>query len=196
MSAPRSAVLEDEWLIVRHSGELPEIALHSALYSLMNDPLGPQLQLTMEEIEYLQDAALARCQEIILRDLCYQNRNLTIYRGLQRAIFNWRRFLAFCQRQETAVYQFIESGTAQCRSLQGRIMSDRRATARALLHLLQQCGQPGQTDSLAVIFNCTLQDFTLFALELEIADNLSCLQLFTCSAANKNIEFNNINRAK
>lgn len=171
MSAPRPAVLEDEWLIVRHSGELPEIALHSALYALTNDPLGPRLQLTMAEIEYLQDAALARCQEIILRDLCYQNRNLTIYRGLQRAIFNWRRFLAFCHRQETAVYQFIKSGTGQCRSLQGRIMSGRRATATALLHLLQQSRQPGQTDSMAVIFNCTLQDFTLFALELEIADH-------------------------
>ncbi len=171
MSASRPAVLEDEWLIVRHSGELPEIALHSALYSLTNDPQGPRLQLTLEEIEYLQDAALARCQEIILRDLCYQNRHLSIYRGLQRAIFNWRRFLAFCQRQETAVYHCIKSGTTQCRSLQGRIMSDRRATARALLHLLQQSGQSGQTDSMSVIFNCTLQDFTRFALELEIADN-------------------------
>jgi len=147
MSAPRRDVLEEEWLIVRHSGEIPEIALHSALYFLTEDPVGPRLHLSVEEIESLQDAAISRYQEIIRRDLCFANRTLPMYRGVRRAIFNWRRFVAFCERQDAAT--LARPGVAQCRSLQERIESDRRTTAEAFLHLVQETRQPGDPTALA-----------------------------------------------
>lgn len=155
MSAPRQEVLEDEWLIVRHSGEIPEIALHSAFYYLTEDPDGPRLQLSVEERESLQDAAVARYQEVIMRDLCYENRELTIYRGMRRAIFNWRRFIAFCERQERAHHTLTRPGMAR-RSLQGLIMSDRSATAEAFLHLLQKTLQPGGKTSTDVNHSSSL----------------------------------------
>ncbi len=182
MPHPRKELLEDEWLMVRHSGEIPEIALHSAFYALTEDPEGPCLQLSAEEIQYLQEAAAARYQEIILRDLCYENRELTIYRGVLRAICNWHRFVAFCKREDSARPGLPRPGmTARCRSLQERIMSDRRTTAEALLSLIRKVlerhkaipGSPGIRPSLVVTdptpaFNCSFHDITLFTHELEI----------------------------
>jgi hypothetical protein len=137
MSRPRQEVLEEEWLIVRHSGEIPEIALHSALYYLTDDPDGPRLQLSGEERESLQEAAATRYHEIIMRDLCFENRELSIYRGVRRAICNWHRFVAFCKRQDCACNHLHRPGMAQYRSLQGRMKSDRVATAEAFLTLLK-----------------------------------------------------------
>ena len=124
MSRPRQELLENEWFVVRHSGEIPEIALHSAFHYLTEDLNGPRLQLSAEEIHSLQEAAATRYQEIILRDLCYENRELTVYRGVQRAIFNWRRFVAFCERQDTACHNLPKLGMAECRSSQGWRKSD------------------------------------------------------------------------
>jgi hypothetical protein len=185
MPHPRKELLDDEWLIVRHSGEIPEIALHSAFYYLTEDPEGPRLQLSGEEIRYLQEAAAARYQEIILRDLCYENRELTIYRGVRRAIFNWHRFVAFCKRENSACPNLRRPGMAQCRSLQERMKRDRRATAEALLLLMKMVlqrsgkaapaipGSHGIRPSLVVaapfpVFNCSFHDITLFAHELGI----------------------------
>ncbi|MFH2123019.1 MAG: hypothetical protein ABIJ50_06020 [Pseudomonadota bacterium] len=161
MFRSRQEVLEEEWLIVRNSGEIPEIAFHSTYYYLTEDPDGPQLQLDREEIQYLQEAATARYQEIILRDLCYENRELTIYRGVQRAIFNWRRSLAFCERQNTA-----------CHNL-------RKTTKEAFLLLLKKAlftssnapvalGATDPSPSISFVFNCSSHDLTLFTQELGI----------------------------
>ena len=178
MTRPRQELLENEWFVVRHSGEIPEIALHSAFYYLTEDPSGPRLQLSTEEIHSLQEAAATRYQEIIRRDLCYENRDLTLYRGVQRAIFNWHRFVAFCERQDTSCH-IRRPGMAECRSLQGRIKSDRSTTAEAFLVLLKKVTQntnapaPDSIDtqpSLAVVFNCSFDDLTLFAHELGIAE--------------------------
>ena len=147
MSASRREILEEEWLIVRHSGEIPEIALHSALYFLTEDPLGPCLQLSAEEIESLQDAAICRYQEIIMRDLCYENRNLSIYRGVRRAIVNWHRFVTFCERQDAAALARPEG--ARHRSLQERIERNRRTNAEAFLQLVQESRQQGEPTALA-----------------------------------------------
>ena len=92
-------MLEDEWYMVRHSGEIPEIALNASFYYLTRDKRGPQLTLTDEQELTLRHAAQERFQEIVLRDLIPENRDKTIYRGLARAIANWQRYVDFCSRQ-------------------------------------------------------------------------------------------------
>ncbi len=95
----RSELLDDEWLIVRNSGEIPEITYHSSLYFLEQDPEGSGLSLTETEKQFLKDAALDRYFEIILRDIQLENFHKTIYRGIRRSIYNWHRCLAFVERQ-------------------------------------------------------------------------------------------------
>ena len=98
MEDERTLLLEEEFLIVRHSGEIPEIALHSTLYYLCDDPEGPQIILSNEELDILQEAALARSREIVLRDLDPENRDLGLYRGVKRSIYNWHRLQSFSRR--------------------------------------------------------------------------------------------------
>jgi hypothetical protein len=92
--------VENEWYAVRHSGEIPEVALYSAVYYLTADTNGPQLALTPEQSRMLIDAAEMRYHEIVLRDLQQENRELSIYRGIKRSIANWRRYQNFCGRQQ------------------------------------------------------------------------------------------------
>ncbi|MFH7319946.1 hypothetical protein ACHHRT_04940 [Desulfurivibrio sp. D14AmB] len=95
----RRALLADEELIVRNSGEIPEIAYYNSLYYLREDPQGPGLtDLNREELAGLQAGVVARYREIILRDLTPENRDLAIYRGVRRAIWNWQRLGKFCRR--------------------------------------------------------------------------------------------------
>jgi hypothetical protein len=93
-------VLENEWYLVRYSGETPEIALHSAIYFLTRAKDGPHLDLSDEQRRWLQAAAEERFAEIILRDLLHENSTTSAYRGPLRSIINYNRFLAFCGRQE------------------------------------------------------------------------------------------------
>jgi len=99
MDDSRTLILEEELLIVRHSGEIPEIAFHAALHYLCEDPEGPGLILSEEEYQGLLDGALERAREIVLRDLDPANRDLGLYRGVRRSIHNWRRYLDFCRRR-------------------------------------------------------------------------------------------------
>jgi hypothetical protein len=94
----RRDILEDELFLLRDSGELPEIAYHSSLYYLTQDQDGPGLVLTENEQQLLQEVALERCQEIVLRDLIPENRDRPLYRGPRRSIYNWQRYCTFCQR--------------------------------------------------------------------------------------------------
>lgn len=94
----RQSILEDELLLVRNSGEIPEIALHASLYYLTGDEDGPKLVLGDEEREALYSAALERAREIVLRDLEPRNRTLPIFRGPARSMANWRRLQDFCAR--------------------------------------------------------------------------------------------------
>ena len=94
----RMAILEGELFILRDSGEIPEIAFHSTLHYLTDDEDGPEMLLTAEEFELLQDAALYRCREIVLRDLDPAKRDLGIYRGVLRSTYNWQRMQDFCSR--------------------------------------------------------------------------------------------------
>ncbi|MFV0439420.1 MAG: hypothetical protein ACK5PS_18720 [Desulfopila sp.] len=91
--------LENEWLVVRHSGEMPEVALYSSLYYLTEDTDGPRMQLKERELRDLKRAAMERYQDIVLRDLQPNNRDTSIYRGVKRAIINFQRYQRFCQRQ-------------------------------------------------------------------------------------------------
>ncbi|MDH3348698.1 MAG: hypothetical protein OEM02_11455 [Desulfobulbaceae bacterium] len=102
----RQSILEDELLIVRNSGEIPEIALHSTLYYLTVDNEGPRFHLTELEKESLYNAAEERYREIVLRDLELANRDLRIYRGVARTIANWHRYLSFCGRIGRDCMQF------------------------------------------------------------------------------------------
>ncbi len=106
MSKDRQSLIEDEWLIVRHSGEIPEIALTSVLFYLTEDPEGPLIVLSDDELHYLTRAAEQRYHEIILRDLQLDNRDKTIYRGIKRTIYNYHRFLAFCRRRNVDIHPF------------------------------------------------------------------------------------------
>ncbi len=113
MSSPdREHILEEEVLIVRHSGELPEVVFHSSLTYLCEDPEGPRLQLTPVELQVLQQAARERYIEIVCRDLDPGNRDLSIFRGMQRAFVNWQRFVRFCERMCTDAHPYADKVAA------------------------------------------------------------------------------------
>jgi len=122
-SEERAELLGDEWLIVRHSGEIPEITYHSSLYFLTEDGDGPRLRLTEGELQYLKDAAIQRYHEIVLRDIIIENFHKTIYRGVRRTLYNWHRCKVFEQRQSipcdlfqktvaNQLLRFLEQGVA------------------------------------------------------------------------------------
>ena len=93
-------ILSEELLMVRHSGEIPEIAFHSSLYFLTTDPDGPGIKLTEADLALLRAQVVARYHEILLRDLDPENRDKRIYRGVRRCIFNWERLEKFCRREK------------------------------------------------------------------------------------------------
>lgn len=95
----KKAYIAEEAFMVLHSGEIPEIVLHSCLYYLTEDPDGPGLELNADEILPLKQAVVKRYREIIIRDLEPKNRDKGIYRGLGRCAVNWQRLLKFCSRE-------------------------------------------------------------------------------------------------
>ena len=115
-------IAEEEFMVL-HSGEIPEIALHSSLYYLAEDPDGPGLELNAGEILPLKQAVAKRYREIILRDLEPENRDKRIYRGLARCAVNWQRLVKFCSAESldfTAIR--TETGGALQSFLQQEIM--------------------------------------------------------------------------
>ena len=113
MHDERLLILEEELLLVRHSGEIPEVAPHASLYYLQEDTEGPQLRLTAEEEQLLERAAAERYEEIILRDLNPANRDLRLFRGMRRAEENWQRYARFCEKSHIDLHPFrVEAGRA------------------------------------------------------------------------------------
>lgn len=98
MTVHRS-LIEEEIFAIRHSGEMPEVALHTALYDLQEDPQGPRLTVSPDDFSLLKDAVEARYQRILMRDLTPRLRDRSIYRGLARAMANWQRLARFCKRE-------------------------------------------------------------------------------------------------
>ena len=98
MQDERRLLLDEELLLVRHSGEIPEVALHASLYYLEKDNDGPKIVVTTQELQLLNKAAQERYEEMIMRDLTIANRDLSLFRGLRRAEENWRRYAQFCRK--------------------------------------------------------------------------------------------------
>jgi len=147
----REELLEQERLIVRHSGEIPEIAFHNALYHLTRDPSGPGLVLAPAEIRLLEDQAIARYREIILRDLDPDCRNTPVYRGVARSITNWRRLHAFLGRQGRSLPPGLDGEVG--RALQVFLAAELATQAR------------GEKTCV----NCSAGEIELFCAELELS---------------------------
>lgn len=146
----RAELLDDEWLIVRNSGEIPEITYHSSLYFVSVDPEGPGIELSAVEKNRLKDAAVQRYYEIILRDIRLDNFHKTIYRGIRRTIYNWYRCKAFGERQNLDCSAFRETA------------------ARELILFLEQ-GRQAAGKNLPVNFlNCCFGELLGLAEELDI----------------------------
>ena len=103
--------IAEETFIVRHAGEIPEIAYHSSLYYLTEDPEGPGLKIDAKDTVSLKQAVVSRYRAIIFRDLNPGNRDKRIYRGLARCIVNWQRLVKFCTREQVD-YADIRAETA------------------------------------------------------------------------------------
>jgi hypothetical protein len=93
-------LIEEEVFAIRQSGEMPEVALHTALHYLQEDPEGPRVSVSPENLRQLKDAVENRYQRILMRDLNPRFRGRSIYRGLARAIANWQRLDRFCDREK------------------------------------------------------------------------------------------------
>ncbi len=144
----RRELLADEWLVVRHSGEIPEITLHSTLHYLTEDKDGPGLTLSEKELSSLKEAALARYHEIILRDICVENYHKTMYRGVRRTLYNLQRCQAFATRQ-----------SIECDDL-------RETAAQALLLFLQQGSRAAGKDLPQNFINCSMKELEELSREL------------------------------
>ena len=151
----RKVLFADEWLIVRNSGEIPEIAFHSSLYYLTEDNDGPGVVLRDEELARLKDAVVQRYQEIILRDISLENFHKTIYRGVRRSLYNWHRCQAFMERQ------FIKTDDFH------------KTAALALLLFLEQGVAVAGKDLPENFINCSILELTELAKEFGMtADQL------------------------
>jgi len=144
-------LLAEELLIVRHSGEIPEIAFHGSLHYLCEDPAGPQLTLNPEELDSLRQQAVARYREILLRDLNPENRDATIYRGMKRCIFNWERLGKFCVRQELEIEEAL-----------------RLEIAEALCSFLRQEANEVRAGLRQSCLNCTREELDAFTKEIGV----------------------------
>lgn len=148
---PHEDLIEDEWYHVRHSGEIPEIALHSSIHYLSEDDDGPRIQLTPADLARLHDAAGWRYREIILRDITPANRDETMYRGVLRTVSNWRRYKRFCKRHSLST-EMVKSDLAP-----------------RLLTFLQREIADVETGLRSSSINCTFEDLASLAVELEIS---------------------------
>ena len=143
--------LENEWYVVRYSGEIPEIAYHSALYYLTRSKNGPKLTLNNEQLEWLRGAAVRRYEEIIIRDLLHENVSKPIYRGLARSAANYERFLKFCRRQNLPFSQV------------------KRKISSALLRFLEVELSSERTPMVHLVYNCSYRQLVDFVSELGLS---------------------------
>lgn len=149
-ASERKALLEEELLLVRHSGEIPEVALHTSLHYLRDDADGPGLQLTVQEIQALEAGVIARYQEIILRDLNADNRKRSLFRGIRRANHNWYRFVRFSDKIGLSYKEFQDRA------------------AKALLNYLQTTLTECTNDNDIPAVNCLPEALLTFAIALGI----------------------------
>ncbi len=92
-------ILSEEAFLILHSGEIPEVAYHSSIHYLTEDPEGPLLNIEPRDLISLEEAVVQRYRTIILRDLTPGNRDRSIYRGLKRCAANWKRLVNFSDKR-------------------------------------------------------------------------------------------------
>lgn len=144
--------IDNEYYVVRHSGETPEIALHSALYFLTEAEDGPGMELNEEQKRLLKRAAEERYREIVLRDLLPENRDRTIYRGVKRSIVNYQRYQCFCWRQQVEPNGF------------------EREVAAALQSFLTNESAEVQRGARQSSINCTFAELSRFAAQVGLEE--------------------------
>ncbi len=88
-------LIDDEIFAIHQGGEMPEVALHTSLYYLQEDPEGPRIEVAPQDIQRLKEAVANRYKRIVMRDLNPRYRDRLIYRGLARAMANWDRWVRF-----------------------------------------------------------------------------------------------------
>ncbi len=126
----RKHILSEEALIIRHSGEIPEVAYHNSLYHLTADPEGPGMELSPEELSLLKQAVTERYEWIIMRDINPENRNRRIYRGLERCAINWYRLKAFCKKEGFRINDIRKRVAASLKKFLAREMDDIKSGKR------------------------------------------------------------------
>ena len=95
--------LSEEILIIRHSGEIPEVTYHGSLHYLSEDPEGPHIDIARKDLLPLKTEVINRYRTIILRDLLPENRDKGLYRGVARSIANWHRLCKFCNKEKREI---------------------------------------------------------------------------------------------
>ena len=160
-------IFENEWYLVRYSGETPEIAFHAAIYHLTEDREGPLTSLNQSQFDMLQDAAVERFSEIIVRDLLHKNSATSAYRGICRSIVNYHRFCNFCKRQQ-------------------RDWPEVRATAAAALRsfLNTECAEVKKSGRPSLV-NCTCNELRDFAIALGVVSHI-CFETVERLCVHKN----------
>lgn len=126
----RAELLEDEALIIRTSGEIPEVAYHGTLFYLTDDPDGPRLVLTVAELLLMKTAVVERYREIMRRDLEPSNRDKGLYRGLARCMVNWRRLCRYCRQENFEVGRIRAEVAVALRAFLEREVGDIRNNGR------------------------------------------------------------------
>jgi hypothetical protein len=96
----RQELIADEVFILTDGGEMPEVAFFSALHYLTTDENGPGLELWPSELALLKEAVVRRYTAIVLRDLCPENKEKPIYRGVRRSAANWQRLHSYARREK------------------------------------------------------------------------------------------------
>lgn len=145
------AIVADELLMLRHSGEIPEIALHQSLYFMCKDPEGPLLEHVPEDaLKAMKNAVFERYRIIVLRDLKPENRDLSLYRGLARSIMNYRRLVRFCAMESMDITPVSHEAASCLKKFLEQEMDDVKSGRRS------SC------------INCTCRDLNNFALEIDL----------------------------
>ncbi len=143
-------ILEEEAFLIKHSGETPEIALHSGLYYLFEDPEGPRLNREEVDVTLMKEAVFERYIKILLRDLKPENRDRRIYRGIKRSIANLERLKNFCLKEGFDMKEV------------------KREAASHLLHFLETELSDVASGKRTSSINCTHEELADFAAELGI----------------------------
>lgn len=146
--------LENEWFVVRYSGEIPEIAYHSSVYFLTKAKDGPRLAQSEIDFTPLLEAARERFREIILRDILPENRNTAMYRGVKRTIVNYQRFQKFCKRQGLDEHAYANE------------------VAVSLLKFLEVESVEVTKGSPCSAVNCTFEDLNEFAVSVGLVSHM------------------------